>query len=108
MTAASEFVVVLTTLGNPTQARQFVQQLVDQRLIACGTILPGATSVYRWQGKVTAEEEAVVLLKTLKSRWDALTAAVEAHHPYDLPELLAVPLVAGLERYLQWVASEAS
>ncbi len=106
--AASEFVVGVTTLGNPTQARQFVRKLVDERLIACGTILPGATSVYRWQGKVTAEDEVVVLLKTHKARWDALKAAVEAHHPYEVPELLALPVVAGLEPYLDWVASETS
>lgn len=108
MTAASEFLVAFTTLGNLAQARQFVQKLVDERLIACGTILPGATSVYRWQGKVTAEDEVVVLLKTRKGRWDALRAAVLAHHPYEVPELLAVPVVAGLEPYLNWAVSETS
>lgn len=108
MTAASEFVVALTTLGNPAQARQLVRKLVDERLVACGTVLPRATSVYRWQGKVTEEGEVVVLLKTAKARWDALKAAVEAHHPYEVPELLALPVVAGLERYLDWVASETT
>ncbi|MBI2615539.1 MAG: divalent-cation tolerance protein CutA [Gemmatimonadetes bacterium] len=105
---AGEFVVALTTLGNPAQARQLVQRLVDERLIACGTILPGATSVYRWQGRVTVADEVVVLLKTPRARWDALRAAVEAHHPYEVPELLALPVVAGLERYLDWVTSETS
>ncbi|MBI2401151.1 MAG: divalent-cation tolerance protein CutA [Gemmatimonadetes bacterium] len=100
--------MALTTLGNPAQARQLVQRLVDERLIACGTILPGATSVYRWQGRVTVEDEVVVLLKTPRARWDALRAAVEAHHPYEVPELLALPVVAGLERYLDWVTSETS
>ncbi|OGU22557.1 MAG: hypothetical protein A3K13_09845 [Gemmatimonadetes bacterium RIFCSPLOWO2_12_FULL_68_9] len=100
--------VALTTLGDPAQARQLVQRLVDQRLIACGTILPGAASVYRWQGKVREEAEVVVLLKTPMARWDALKAAVEAHHPYQVPELLALPVVAGLERYLDWVSSETS
>jgi periplasmic divalent cation tolerance protein len=105
---AGEFVVVLTTLGNPAQARQFVQRLVEERVIACGTILPGATSVYRWRGTVTAEDEVVVLMKTPRARWDALKAAVEANHPYDVPELLALPVVAGLDRYLDWVSSETS
>ncbi|HLB35787.1 MAG TPA: divalent-cation tolerance protein CutA [Gemmatimonadales bacterium] len=105
---AGEFVVVLTTLGNPAQARQLVQRLVDERVIACGTILPGATSVYRWRGTVTAEAEVVVLLKTPRACWDALKAAVEAHHPYEVPELLALPVVAGLDRYLDWVNSETS
>lgn len=106
--AAGEFVVALTTLGNLAQARQLVRRLVDERLIACGTVLPGATSVYRWRGEVTEEEEVVVLLKTATSRWEALKAAVEAHHPYEVPELLALPVTAGLERYLNWIASEAT
>ena len=108
MTAASEFVVALTTLGNEALGRQLVEKLVDERLIACGTILSGATSVYRWEGKVTAEDEVVVLLKTRKERWPALKAAVEAHHPYEVPELLAIPVVDGLQPYLDWVASEVS
>lgn len=103
-----EPVVVLTTLRNAAQGRQLVQKLVDERLIACGTILPGATSVYRWEGKVTAADEVVVLLKTRKDRWPALKAAVEAHHPYAVPELLAIPVVDGLKPYLDWVASETS
>ncbi len=106
--AAGEFVVALTTLGNLAQARQFVRRLVDERLIACGTILPGATSVYRWRGQVTEEEEVVVLLKTAKGRWDALRTAVEAQHPYEVPELLALPVTAGLERYLDWLSSETT
>ncbi len=106
--AAGEFVVALTTLGNPAQARQLVRRLVDERLIACGTVLPGATSVYRWRGEVTEEQEVVVLLKTATSRWGALKAAIEAHHPYDVPELLALPVTAGLERYLDWIASEST
>ena len=106
--AAGEFVVALTTLKDPEQARDLVRRLVDQRLIACGTVWPRASSVYRWQGKVTEEEETVVLLKTTRSRWDALQAAVAAQHPYEVPELLALPVTAGLERYLDWVASETA
>jgi periplasmic divalent cation tolerance protein len=106
--AAGELVVALTTLKDPEQARGLVRRLVDQRLIACGTVWPRATSVYRWQGKVTEEEETVVLLKTTAGRWDALKAAVAAQHPYQVPELLALPVAAGLERYVEWVASETA
>jgi periplasmic divalent cation tolerance protein len=106
--AAGEFVVALTTLGSPEQARQLVRRLVDQRLIACGTIVPRATSVYRWRGQVTEEEEVVVLLKTARSRWQALEAAVKAQHPYEVPELLALPVTAGLDRYLDWIDSETT
>jgi periplasmic divalent cation tolerance protein len=106
--AAGEFVVALTTLGNLEQARALVRRLVDERLIACGTIVPGATSVYRWRGQVKEEEEVVVLLKTARSRWGALEAAVKAQHPYEVPELLALPVTAGLDRYLEWIDSETT
>ncbi len=106
--AAGEFVVALTTLGSADQARALVRRLVDQRVIACGTILPHAVSVYRWRGQVTEEEEVVVLLKTAKSRWPALEAAVKAQHPYEVPELLALPVTAGLDRYLEWIDSETT
>lgn len=106
--AAAEFVVALTTLGNPGQAKALVRRLVDERVIACGTIVPRATSVYRWHGQVTEEEEVVVLLKTAKSRWPALQAAVQAQHPYEVPELLALPVTAGLDRYLEWMDSETT
>jgi periplasmic divalent cation tolerance protein len=106
--AAGEFVVALTTLGNPEQASRFVRRLVDERLIACGTSVPRATSIYRWRGQVTEEEEVVVLLKTAKTRWAALEAAVKAHHPYEVPELLALPVTAGLAGYLDWIQSETA
>lgn len=98
--------VVLTTLGNAADARAFVRTLVDRRLVACGTLLPGATSIYRWEGAVTEESEVVVLLKTDATKWDALCAAVREHHPYQVPELLALPVAEGLDRYLSWLTSE--
>jgi periplasmic divalent cation tolerance protein len=104
--AAGEFVVALTTLGSSEQARAFVRRLVDERLIACGTVVPRATSIYRWRGQVTEAEEVVVLLKTAKTRWAELEAAVKAQHPYEVPELLALPVTAGLEGYLKWMESE--
>ena len=106
--AASEYVVILTTLGSAAEARRLVRRLVEQRLVACGTVLPGATSVYRWRGDVTEEGEVVVLLKTRRSRWDALRTAVTAEHPYEVPELLALPVAAGLKQYLDWVSAEVA
>ncbi|HXF96435.1 MAG TPA: divalent-cation tolerance protein CutA [Gemmatimonadales bacterium] len=103
---AVQTLVVLTTLGDPEQARTLIRELVEARLVACGTVLPGATSVYRWEGTVTQEPEVVVLLKTDASRWEELVTAVNQRHPYQVPELLALPVERGLERYLSWVASE--
>jgi periplasmic divalent cation tolerance protein len=104
--AASDALVVLTTVATAQEAEGLVRALLDRRLIACGTILPGARSLYRWEGKVADEGEVVVLLKTRAARIDALEAAFEGLHPYKVPELLAIPVAAGNEKYLGWIASE--
>jgi periplasmic divalent cation tolerance protein len=106
--AAQIPLVVLTTLATPEAAHDLVRELVAARLVACGTVVPAATSIYRWNGAVTTDAEAVVLLKTVQARWDALVAAVERLHPYDVPELLALPVHAGLPAYLAWLAAETA
>src|SRR2546423_6087478 len=98
--------VALTTLASEADARALVTALLGDHLIACGTLLPGGRSLYRWQGKVTEEAEVVVLLKTDGSKWDALCAAVRDRHPYEVPELLALPVERGLDRYLAWLTQE--
>ena len=103
---AASAVLVLTTLGDESAARAFVKSLVEDRLVACGTILPGATSLYRWEGEITEEREVVVLLKTDDSKWAALRDAVRERHPYEVPELLAFPVEHGLDLYLSWLTSE--
>jgi len=103
---ATHALVVLTTLAGDAEARAFVTALIAARLVACGTLLPGAHSIYRWEGQVREEAEVVVLLKTDASRWEALCAAVRERHPYDVPELLALPVERGLDRYLRWLSSE--
>jgi len=99
-------VVVLTTLGDADAARALVSALVQARLVACGTLLPAATSIYRWEGELKEEPEVVVLLKTDVAKWEALCAAVRERHPYEVPELLALPVSRGLDLYLSWVTSE--
>jgi len=98
--------VVLTTLATEEDARRLVTALVEERLVACGTLVPGARSIYRWDGELTEEGEVLVVLKTDASKWDALAAAVRARHPYAVPELLALPVERGLDRYLAWLTSE--
>ncbi|HXV91392.1 MAG TPA: divalent-cation tolerance protein CutA [Gemmatimonadales bacterium] len=100
--------LVLTTLASLDDARRLVRTLVDERLVACGTVLPGATSIYRWQGGIHDAAEVVVLLKTMSTRWESLRDAVRRHHPYDVPELLALPVSAGLDAYVDWVAEEVA
>lgn len=105
---AQQALVVLTTLGTEADARALVTALVEQRLIACGTVFPAVRSIYRWEGKVTEAAEVVVLLKTTAARWDALRSSVERLHPYEVPELLALPVTQGLDRYLSWLSNEVT
>src|SRR5687767_1685869 len=100
--------LVLTTLGSADAAKSLVRGLVEDRVIACGTVLPGGESIYRWRGAVTEESEVVVLLKTRVEQWDALRAAVAKRHPYEVPELLAFSADQGLEPYLNWLATETA
>ena len=104
----SDALVVLTTVSSAEDAVTLIRALLDRRLIACGTLLPGARSLYRWEGKVADEHEVVVILKTAAARIDALERAFAELHPYKLPELLALPVAAGLDRYLAWIGQETS
>lgn len=100
------FLVALTTAPSADAAKRLVRTLVERRLVACGTVLPGAASVYRWHGAITEEDEVAVILKTAATRWAALAAALPALHPYDVPELVALPVVGGYRPYLEWVRAE--
>src|SRR5581483_8880110 len=95
----TDAIVVLTTVASDEEAVTFVRALLERRLIACGTIFPGSRSLYRWQGKVADEREVVILLKTRAARLDSLRDAFTALHPYKVPELLALPVEAGLDKY---------
>jgi len=99
-------IIVLTTLGSEEDAVQFVRTLLDRRLIACGTMFPSARSIYRWENKIADEREVTVLLKTRSACLDALELAFGELHPYTLPELLVMPIAAGLPKYLGWIADE--
>jgi len=106
--AHTDAVVVLTTIANSDAAVTLIRELLDRRLIACGTVLPGARSLYRWEGKLADEVEAVLLLKTRSGCIEGLRRAFDELHPYKVPELLAIPVTGGLERYLGWINSETS
>lgn len=99
--------MVLTTLADEATAKTFIEELVEDRVVACGTMVR-ATSIFRWEGSVTGEREVLVLLKTRRARWADLEAAVKRRHPYAVPELLALPVEAGLDAYLNWVDHETT
>lgn len=87
-------------------ARRLAEALVGERLAACVNVLPGITSVYRWQGAVERADEVLLLAKTTKARLAALTERIVALHPHELPEMIAVDIDGGLPGYLAWIADE--
>lgn len=106
METGQTLLVVMTALPDAAAARAMAASLVAQRLAACVNILAPCHSVYRWQGAVEHAQEVPLLIKTTAARYPALEAAIRAAHPYELPELIAVPIAHGLPDYLSWVATE--
>src|SRR5512143_3585547 len=103
----TDVLVVLVTAPSAPVAAEIARALVAERLAACGNVVPGLRSIYRWQGKVRDDAEALLLLKTSRARWPALRDRVLALHPYEVPEVLALPVEAGSARYLAWVGAQA-
>ncbi|MGB5081233.1 MAG: divalent-cation tolerance protein CutA [Burkholderiales bacterium] len=98
--------LVITNLPDRDSAAKLAQGLVEQRLAACVNVLSPCRSFYRWKGRIEDAEEFPVLIKTTRERYAALETAIRAGHPYELPEIIAVPLTAGLPAYLEWIESE--
>lgn len=98
--------IVFCTCPDATTADAIAQALVSERLAACVNVLPGVRSTYRWQGAVEHADEVLLLIKTTRGRLDALSARVQALHPHELPEVLAVEAHGGLTPYLDWVAQQ--
>lgn len=98
--------VVITNLPDQDSANRVAQALIAGRLAACVNMLAPCTSVYRWQGKIETAQEIPLLIKTLASHYGKVEALIRQYHPYELPEIIAVPISAGLPQYLDWVAAE--
>lgn len=97
--------LVMTNLPDQASAEALAAVLVDGRLAACVNILAPCRSVYEWQGATERADEVPLLIKTSEARYPALAAAIHAHHPYEVPELIAVPISYGLPAYLAWLAA---
>ncbi|HEX4002190.1 MAG TPA: divalent-cation tolerance protein CutA [Candidatus Acidoferrales bacterium] len=97
-------VVVLVTCGSARQARRIAKAVVEQKLAACVSILgTRVESIYRWRGRVESAKESLLVMKTSRRRLAALQKKIEQLHSYDVPEIIALPIVAGSRRYLAWI-----
>lgn len=103
-----DVVIVITQCPDRAGALELAQALVGRKLAACVNVLAECTSVYRWKGEIENAGEVPVWIKTRAARYPELEAAIRELHPYELPEIVAVPVVRGLDDYLQWVADETS
>jgi periplasmic divalent cation tolerance protein len=101
----TEVRLVLTTVPSGDVAAKLARTLVEEKLAACGNVLPGVRSIYLWKGKVEDENEVLLLLKTQVRQVPRLQARLLELHPYEVPEVLAVPVEAGFQGYLDWVAA---
>lgn len=96
-------IIVLTTCGSKKEAKQIARHLLETRLAACVTIQPEGRSVYRWADNIEDAKETLLLIKTRRDLFDQVRVEIEKSHNYDVPEVVAVPIVAGSEAYLGWL-----
>lgn len=101
-------IIVLCTAPDEASAQELAARALGDKLAACVTLLPGATSLYYWQGKLEQEYEVQMLFKTNRQHQDALLSMLKQHHPYELPELLALSVSGGNKEYLSWLDTSLS
>jgi periplasmic divalent cation tolerance protein len=104
----ADALLVLTNMPDRAAAVQLAQMLIDRRLAACVNVLAECTSLYRWQGKIESAPETPVLIKTRSALYPEVETAIRELHPYELPEIIAVPISYGLTEYLEWVSGETT
>lgn len=105
MKSAAKFAIVLVTAPDLKIARALAKAALQAKLIACANLVPKIESHYWWQGKIESGAEVLLILKTRKAKLPALEKLILAEHPYDTPEFLVLPLVAGSKKYLDWLAA---
>ena len=101
-----DFCVAFVTVGKREEAERIASVLVEERLAACCNLLPAVRSIYRWKGEICRDEETLMILKTRLSIFEKMRARVQQLHSYEVPEIIAVPIIAGHAPYLDWVRNE--
>lgn len=102
----TDFVVILVTCGSKKEASEIVDTLLKKRLIACGNIISGIESKFWWKGKIDKAKEVLVILKTTRENFNKVEKDIKRIHSYKVPEIIALPLIAGNKEYLNWLKEE--
>ena len=108
MEESDEYQLVLCTCPDRESAQLIAEQLVGQKLAACVNILPGVISVYRWQGNIEESDEHMLVIKTVSDAFEELANTINELHPYELPEVIGVPIESGSLDYLNWISENTS
>lgn len=104
----SDALLVMTTLPDQAAAEQLAERLLARQLAACINILPAMTSLYMWKGQLEHGQEHLLLIKTRRERYEMLEKEIRNGHPYELPEVIGVPVTAGLAGYLDWIGENTA
>ena len=104
----NEYLIVLTTLPDDESCKDLARLLVKRKLAACVNILPPMTSIYEWKGELEQGTEQLLLIKTRRERYAELENVIRDSHPYEIPEIIAVPVEHGLADYLKWINDETA
>jgi periplasmic divalent cation tolerance protein len=101
----SQAIVTFCTCPNQATAERIARLLVEKNLAACVNILPNVTSIYTWQGQIETAQEHQLIIKSATTSYPAIETSIRNHHPYELPEIIAVPVERGLPEYINWILS---
>ena len=104
----TELLLVITSLPDEDAAKALAKRLIDAHLAACVQIQTGVQSIYRWEGRLCEEQEAVLVAKTTTEQWSAISAFIKQNHPYDVPEIIAQPITHSHTDYARWVIAETA
>ena len=102
----NEYLLVLTTVPDEKTGQEIASLIIELKLAACVTISSSSTSLYTWKGKLCKEQEFLLYIKTLSKHYPALEKRILASHPYEVPEIIALPFTAGYKKYLDWISEE--
>jgi periplasmic divalent cation tolerance protein len=108
VSSENHLIVILCTVPHDAAAENLARGLIEGRLAACVNAIPGVKSFYRWQGKIETDTETQLVIKTRSERFDELAAWISENHPYDVPEIVAIPAERVSEAYLAWAADQTS
>jgi len=99
----NKFIIIITTVNTDSAAKKIAQSLIEEKLAACVNIIPSVTSVFRWEGKISAEPELILIAKSEERLFTEIKDKILSLHPYELPEIITVPITNGSKEYLKWI-----